>query len=262
VVLLLAGASCGGRCRHSPRGDWQAASPLWPRVSTRSGRCTHPASALGQSGALSLPAAWCWRARAPARLQPQRLRPCRSLPTRFPSLSSSRTRRRWCCTSTRSVRSATRCRARVCMSAARCCLTPAAPAESLPGLPQNSVQGGGGEPSVQEGAQVFGLPQGALAGASVLTDTAAEPSAAQVPVLVVDGVQLNDSSYIIKALSAKLPQSRKRPTGAALEEEEKWFRRVQARRLLQRLVCSHLCSQLGGWPVRARPDAQHLSHAG
>ena len=52
---------------------------------------------------------------------------------------------------------------------------------------------------------------------------------AQVPVLVVDGEQLNDSSFIIKALSAKLDPGRGKGkagklTGQAAAEEEEWFR--------------------------------------
>lgn len=55
-----------------------------------------------------------------------------------------------------------------------------------------------------------------------------------MPVLVVDGEQLNDSSFIIKALDCKLRASsgRKnarlwRPASAdAKAEEEKWFRRA------------------------------------
>ena len=93
--------------------------------------------------------------------------------------------------------------------------------------------------------------------------TAAPEPPVQVPVLVVDGVQLNDSSYIIKALTAKLPQSRKRPTPAALEEEQKWFRRGPARAAapVAQPVRSRPCAQLGGWAIRARPHAQHLPHA-
>ena len=55
---------------------------------------------------------------------------------------------------------------------------------------------------------------------------------AQVPVLVVDGEQLNDSSFIIKALSAKLEAGRKgrKQSPAAAAEEEQWFRRAPPRR--------------------------------
>lgn len=49
-----------------------------------------------------------------------------------------------------------------------------------------------------------------------------------MPVLTVDGEQLNDSSFIIKALNAKLQQAKGRyarsPSAAAAEEEERWFR--------------------------------------
>lgn len=62
---------------------------------------------------------------------------------------------------------------------------------------------------------------------------------AQVPVLVVDGEQLNDSSFIIKALSAKLEPGRGKGkagklTGQAAAEEDEWFR--HAHRVL-RLLC-------------------------
>ena len=53
----------------------------------------------------------------------------------------------------------------------------------------------------------------------------------QVPVLVVDGEQLNDSSFIIKALSAKLDPGRGKGkagklTGQAAADEEEWFRQA------------------------------------
>ena len=60
---------------------------------------------------------------------------------------------------------------------------------------------------------------------------------AQVPVLVVDGEQLNDSSFIIKALSAKMEPGRGKGkatklTGQAAAEEEEWFRHACLRVLL------------------------------
>jgi len=51
----------------------------------------------------------------------------------------------------------------------------------------------------------------------------------KVPVLIVDGEQLNDSSYIIKALSAKLPKNRAKQSAAAAAEEEEWFSWVDGR---------------------------------
>jgi hypothetical protein len=58
-----------------------------------------------------------------------------------------------------------------------------------------------------------------------------------VPVLTVDGEQLNDSSFIIKALDAKLRATGKknarlwRPSsGEAKAEEEKWFRHARRTR--------------------------------
>jgi hypothetical protein len=61
----------------------------------------------------------------------------------------------------------------------------------------------------------------------------------QVPVLVVDGEQLNDSSFIIKALSAKLEPGRGKGkagklTGQAAAEEDEWFRHAQ--RVLRALL--------------------------
>ena len=98
---------------------------------------------------------------------------------------------------------------------------------------------------------------------------------AQVPVLVVDGEQLNDSSFIIKALSAKMEAGRGKGkatklTGQAAAEEEEWFRHVCLR---VRLSCSRRLhaaysrvprarAKLGGRPLRARPHAEHLPHAG
>jgi hypothetical protein len=92
-------------------------------------------------------------------------------------------------------------------------------------------------------------------------------------VLVVDGEQLNDSSFIIKALSAKLDPGRGKGkagklTGQAAAEEEEWFRHaLRACRLpAVRSVCAKLAHasraqpQLGGRSLRARPNAKHLSH--
>ena len=52
---------------------------------------------------------------------------------------------------------------------------------------------------------------------------------AQVPVLVVDGEQLNDSAFIMLALKAKLQPSRRRAPDFASPEEERWFRRATRR---------------------------------
>jgi hypothetical protein len=115
---------------------------------------------------------------------------------------------------------------------------------------------------------------------------------AQVPVLTVDGEQLNDSSFIIKALSAKLEQTRNKVklSGKAAAEEEEWFRQAcdalgtawalrrrssarvaRRRRALNQIVDVHarltrIAStarplQVGGWALRARPHAKHLPHA-
>ena len=51
----------------------------------------------------------------------------------------------------------------------------------------------------------------------------------KVPILVVDGEQLNDSTYIMKALSEKLPKPRLKQSASAAEEEEKWFSWVDSR---------------------------------
>ena len=52
-----------------------------------------------------------------------------------------------------------------------------------------------------------------------------------MPILVVDGEQLNDSSFIIKALTAKLEQGRKGKPSSMTAEEAEWFRRGAAGQL-------------------------------
>ena len=113
----------------------------------------------------------------------------------------------------------------------------------VPGLPQDPVQGGGSEPADQERNQVERIHQGAPAAAVVapgasgreaecLPPPPAHPTPAQVPVLVVDGEQLNDSKFIIKALDAKLrsgsgrrnPRLWRPASADAQAEEDKWFR--------------------------------------
>ena len=92
--------------------------------------------------------------------------------------------------------------------------------------------------------------------------------------LVVDGEQLNDSSFIIRALSAKMEPGRGKGkstklTGQAAAEEEEWFRHAAPG-----LRCPHVTSacsaltrslfaraKLGGRSLRARPHAEHLPHA-
>ena len=51
----------------------------------------------------------------------------------------------------------------------------------------------------------------------------------KVPVLIVDGTQLNDSSFIMKALSAKLPPGRTKKSATAIAEEEQWLGWVDSR---------------------------------
>ena len=101
---------------------------------------------------------------------------------------------------------------------------------------------------------------------------------AQVPVLVVDGEQLNDSSFIIKALNAKMEPGRGKGkatklTGQAAAEEEEWFRHVclcasgSPPPPAAPGVCARLThalrarAKLGGRPLRARPHPEHLPHA-
>lgn len=68
-------------------------------------------------------------------------------------------------------------------------------------------------------------------GAHLQPDTQAPPCTHthhQVPVLVVDGEQLNDSSVIMKVLTSKLPQKsgwgKGAPTPFKTAEEEQWFK--------------------------------------
>ena len=109
---------------------------------------------------------------------------------------------------------------------------------------------------------------------SLLTASVLTRFVSQVPVLVVDGEQLNDSSFIIKALDAKLRESGKRnprlwrPASAdAKAEEEKWFKCACCRQCWagrETPTLTHVCTvlQVGGWSLCARVDAQHIPHSG
>ena len=92
--------------------------------------------------------------------------------------------------------------------------------------------------------------------------------------LVVDGEQLNDSSFIIRALSAKMEPGRGKGkatklTGQAAAEEEEWFRHAPGPPSLppSRALCVHRThlprtrAKLGGRPLRARSYTEHLPHA-
>lgn len=84
-----------------------------------------------------------------------------------------------------------------------------------------------GAPAAAVGAQVEGVRE-----ADSLAPPPVRPALAQVPVLVVDGEQLNDSKFIIKALDAKLragggrrnPRLWRAALADAQAEEDKWFR--------------------------------------
>ena len=122
-------------------------------------------------------------------------------------------------------------RERCCRRGQSCDERGAAAAQGLPGLPRDSVQGCGGEPAHQEGAEVVHIRQGESGSCSPRLCHMLRVARPQVPVLVVDGEQLNDSSFIIKALSAKLEPGRGKGkagklTGQAAAEEEEWFRRA------------------------------------
>ena len=70
--------------------------------------------------------------------------------------------------------------------------------------------------------------------------------------LTVDGEQLNDSSFIIKALNAKLQQAKGRyarsPSATAAEEEERWFRHAPRDGTLEHCPClTHPSRAAAGW---------------